>query len=67
MDTPGVGAIAGFIAGINDDIPCSLLVFHPGYLPAVLPVTPESQGEECVAAARQYCNRVHAGNTHLQL
>ena len=65
IDAGEVGAIAGFIASIDDDIPYSLLVFHPDYQLRDLPITPRSQVEECVAAARQHLNRVHVGNMHL--
>lgn len=65
LDMEEVGAIARFIASIDDDIPYSLLVFFPDYMLTDLPVTPRVQVEECVAAARQYLNRVHVGNMHL--
>jgi len=65
IDAAEVGAIAGFIASIDDDIPYSLLIFHPDYLLKDLPITPRSQVGECVAAARQHLNRVHVGNIHL--
>jgi len=65
LDAEEVGAIARFIAFINDDISYSLLVFHPDYLLNDLPITLRSQVEECVAAARQHLNRVHVGNIHL--
>lgn len=65
VDAGEVAAISRFIASIDDDIPYSLLVFHPDYYLADLPVTPRAQVEECVAAARQHLNRVHVGNVHL--
>lgn len=65
LDAEEVGAIAGFIASIDDDIPYSLLIFHPDYLLNDLPITRRLQVEECVAAARQHLNRVHVGNMHL--
>lgn len=65
IDAAEVSAIAGFIASADDDIPYSLLVFHPDYQLADLPVTPRSQVDECVAAAREHLNRVHVGNLHL--
>lgn len=65
VDAAEVGKIARFIASIDDDIPYSLLVFHPDYMLNDLPITPRPQVEACVAAARQYLNRVNVGNTHL--
>jgi pyruvate formate lyase activating enzyme len=65
LDAAEVGRIAQFIAAIDDDIPYSLLVFHPDYMLNDLPVTPRAQVEACVAAARQYLNRVNVGNLHL--
>jgi pyruvate formate lyase activating enzyme len=65
VDAREVEAIASFIASIDDDIPYSLLVFHPDYLMADLPVTPRVQVEDCVDAARRHLNRVHVGNLHL--
>lgn len=60
-----VDAIAGFIGGIDSDIPYSLLVFHPDHMLKDLPVTPRHQVEECVAAAQKHLNRVHVGNAGL--
>jgi pyruvate formate lyase activating enzyme len=65
LDAAEVGEIAEFIAGIDDDIPYSLLVFHPDYMLRDLPVTSRAQVEECVEAARQHLNRVNVGNLHL--
>jgi pyruvate formate lyase activating enzyme len=65
IDDTEVEAVAGFIGGIDADIPYSLLVFHPDYMMTDLPVTPRYQAEECVAAARRHLNRVHIGNAHL--
>lgn len=65
IDAQEVDAIAGFIAGIDKNIPYSLLVFHPDYLLTDLPVTSRAQVGECVAAAREHLNRVNVGNMHL--
>lgn len=65
IDAQEVEAIAGFLGSIDEDIPYSLLVFHPDYLLTDLPVTPQDQVEECVAAARKHLNRVHIGNLNL--
>jgi pyruvate formate lyase activating enzyme len=65
IDAREVGAIAGFIAGIDAEIPYSLLVFHPDYLLRDLPITPWAQVEECMAAAREHLHRVQVGNLYL--
>jgi pyruvate formate lyase activating enzyme len=65
IDTSEVDAIARFIASIDEDIPYSLLVFHPDYFLTDLPVTPRDQVEACVAAARKHLTRVHVGNLAL--
>jgi pyruvate formate lyase activating enzyme len=65
IDAQEVDAIARFIAGIDNDIPYSLLVFHPDYLLTDLPITSRQQVEECVTVARKHLTRVHVGNVHL--
>ena len=61
-----VAGIAGFIASLNDEIPYSLLAFHPDFYLHDLPVTPRGQAERCEAAARAAGLRnVHVGNVHL--
>jgi len=65
LDAREVDAVAGFIASHDEDIPYSLLVFHPHYLLTDLPVTPRRQVEECGAAARKHLGRVHIGNLGL--
>jgi pyruvate formate lyase activating enzyme len=65
LDAEEVRAVARFIASVDDDIPYSLLAFHPYYMLNDLPATSRSQAVECLNAARQYLNRVHIGNMHL--
>ncbi|RJS71781.1 MAG: radical SAM protein [Candidatus Syntrophoarchaeum sp. WYZ-LMO15] len=65
IDAEEVEAIAGFIAGINPDIPYSLLVFHPTFYMSDMPITPRRQVEECYRAAKRHLKRVNIGNKHL--
>ncbi|MBC7230683.1 MAG: radical SAM protein [Actinobacteria bacterium] len=66
VEADEVGRIAAFIAGLDRDIPYSLLAFHPQHAMRDLPVTGRRQAEECLAAARAAgLTRVHIGNLHL--
>ncbi|RLI23909.1 MAG: radical SAM protein [Candidatus Hecatellales archaeon] len=65
VDEVEVEGIARFLAELDRDIPYSLLVFHPDFEMADLPVTPRSQVEKCYQAARRHLNRVNIGNLHL--
>jgi len=65
VDEEEVGEIARFIASFSDDIPYSLLIFHPDYRLADLPITPRSQVERCYLAAKKHLKRVNIGNIHL--
>lgn len=65
VDEREVESIAKFISSLSEDIPYSLLVFHPDYLLDDLPVTPLSQVKRCYEAAKKYLNRVNVGNLHL--
>lgn len=65
VDKREVGEIARFISQNNEDIPYSLLVFHPDFLMNDLPVTPRKQAEECYHEARRHLKRVNIGNIHL--
>jgi pyruvate formate lyase activating enzyme len=67
VDVIEVEAIASFIAGIDPDIPYSLLVFHPDFALRDLPITPRSQVDACREAALRHLSRVHVGNLHLLL
>ncbi|MEJ2137811.1 MAG: hypothetical protein P8X86_21550, partial [Desulfofustis sp.] len=61
-----VAAIAGFIAGLNADIPYSLLAFSPQFFMHDLPLTSKEQAHECLHAAQDSgLNNVHLGNEHL--
>ncbi|QYZ78619.1 radical SAM protein [Methanofollis formosanus] len=65
VDEKEVTAIARFIAAIDPEIPYSLLVFHPDFAMADLPITPRSQVAACERAAKRYLSRVEVGNRHL--
>ncbi len=56
---------ARFIAGLDKDIPYSLLGFHPDYLLTDLPPTPREQVDECYNEARRHLSRVNVGNLQL--
>ncbi len=65
VDEKEVEGIAKFLASLSDDIPYSLLVFHPDYRLSDMPVTPRSQVERCYRVAKKYLKRVHIGNKFL--
>lgn len=60
-----VEQIAKFISEINDDIPYSLLMFHPDYQMNDLPITSRKQANTCLDVAKKYLNRVNLGNKFL--
>jgi pyruvate formate lyase activating enzyme len=66
VEAEEVSRIATFIAGLDKDIPYSLLAFHPMHAMRDLPVTSRRQAEECwEAALGAGLTRVHIGNLHL--
>jgi len=66
VDADEVGRIAGFIAGLNPDIPYALLAFAPHCLMHDLPTTSVAHAEAALAAARAAgLRRVRIGNRHL--
>jgi pyruvate formate lyase activating enzyme len=66
VDASEVGALAGFIATLNPDIPYSLLAFHPQFYLHDLPVTSREHAEQALAAAKAAgLTRVRVGNMHL--
>lgn len=66
VDAEEVGRIAAFIAGLDRDIPYSLLAFHPRHAMGDLPPTSRDQAEECRdAALAAGLSRVRIGNVHL--
>lgn len=66
VDQKEVAAIAAFIAGLNPDIPYSLLAFYPHHLMSDLPLTSRKKAESCrEAALAAGLKRVRLGNVHL--
>ncbi|MDY6794787.1 MAG: radical SAM protein [Actinomycetota bacterium] len=66
VEADEVGRIASFMAGLDRNIPYSLLAFHPQHAMWDPPVTSRRQAEECRdAAADAGLTRVRVGNIHL--
>jgi pyruvate formate lyase activating enzyme len=65
VDEKEIEEIARFISEMDENIPYSLLVFHPDYRLSDLPITPISQVRRCYEVAKKYLKRVHIGNLHL--
>ena len=65
VDAAEVDQIARFIADFNDEIPYSLLIFHPAFRMQDLPITPMKQVTDCYRAAKKHLRRVNVGNLHL--
>lgn len=60
-----VEEIARFIASLNEDIPYSLLVFHPDWYMRDLPISPRRLVREAEYRAKKYLRRVYVGNKFL--
>jgi len=61
-----VRGIASFIAGLDRDIPYTLLAFAPQFRMNDFPTTSRDHAESCLEAARSAgLRRVRIGNTHL--
>jgi pyruvate formate lyase activating enzyme len=65
VDEQEVEHIARFIAGIDPDIPYSLLVFHPDFYMRDMPITPGEQVQRCYDAAKRHLKKVNIGNQQL--
>ncbi len=65
VDAEEVEGIASFLASLSEDIPYSLLVFHPDYRLRDLPITPREQVYECYRAAKKHLKNVNVGNLFL--
>jgi pyruvate formate lyase activating enzyme len=62
VDDREVEKIAIFLSDLDNEIPYSLLVFHPDFMMRDLPVTPYRQVEDCYQAAKKHLTRVNVGN-----
>ncbi len=60
-----VEKIAQFISSIDNNIPYSLLIFHPDYQMKDLPVTPKRQALQCLKVAQKHLSNVNLGNRFL--
>jgi pyruvate formate lyase activating enzyme len=66
VDEEEVSAIARFIAGLNPEIPYSLLAFYPSFYLRDLPTTSRLHALRCREAAEAAgLHRVRIGNVHL--
>ena len=66
VDETEITALAGFIAGLNPNIPYSLLAFYPHFYIKDLPTTSRNHALRCLTAARDAgLHRVHIGNLEL--
>jgi len=65
IDVEEVEGIASFIAGLDPNIPYSLLAFYPQFYMRDLPTTSKKEAMECLGVARKYLKRVRIGNVHL--
>ena len=66
VDEKEVTPIAEFIAGLNPDIPYSLLGFYPHFYLKDLPKTSKAHAFRCkIAAEKAGLTRVNIGNVHL--
>ena len=66
VDEIEVSGIAQFIAGLNPDIPYSLLAFYPNFYIDDLPTTSRTHALRCQAVAEDAgLRRVNLGNLHL--
>jgi pyruvate formate lyase activating enzyme len=66
VDEDEVRNLAKFLAGLNPNIPYSLLAFSPQFLMDDLPATSRLQAEKSLQAAQSAgLRRIHVGNLHL--
>lgn len=66
VDTNEVSRIAGFIARLDNNIPYTLLGFHPQFYMTDLPKTSKRHAEDCRSAAESAgLHNVRIGNVHL--
>lgn len=57
--------ISLFISEVNENIPYSLLIFHPDYKMKDLPITPRKETIKCLEIANEHLKNVNLGNSFL--
>lgn len=66
VDSEEVKGIAGFLAGLDESTPYSLLAFHPSFRMTDMTTTTRKQTYDCLEAAEsQGLKRTNIGNIHL--
>jgi len=66
IDEEEILHLSKFLASLNPSIPYSLLVFHPQFYMANLPITPRETVNRCLEIARnQGLQNIRLGNRHL--
>ncbi len=65
IDVEEVKNLAKFIAGIDPEIPYTLLAFYPQYIINDLPTTSLEQATRCYDQAKKLLKNVRIGNIHL--
>jgi len=66
VDEREVEGIAKFLAGLNPEIPYSLLAFHPQFYMSDLPTTSRRHAESCLQIAKKAgLKNLRIGNVHL--
>jgi pyruvate formate lyase activating enzyme len=65
VDKIEIERIAEFIGDLNENIPYSLLLFHPAYAMSDLPSTSLNLAQECYRAASSFLEDVNVGNLHM--
>ena len=65
VDIYEVEKLAGFIAGLDPEIPYSLLAFYPHFYMKDMPTTSRKHAEDCFMVAKKYLKNVRIGNVHL--
>ncbi len=65
VDELEVENIAKFLSSLSEEIPYSLLIFHPDFRLSDMPITPVNQVKNCYRVAKKYLENVHIGNIFL--
>ncbi|MHA1369096.1 MAG: radical SAM protein [Promethearchaeota archaeon] len=65
VDSSEIEKISEYISAIDEEIPFSLLVFHPAHYMLDLPITPTSEVLKSKKVAESKLKNVHVGNVNL--